>query len=166
VAKKAHGESDALAMDQPAEFLRRERLAQQVGVVLLTIFVVAGLAGLFGNGPLAEAEVTAGAVTVRFERFARQSYRTHVEISVTGIEAATVHVTVPRAFLDNVDVLEVRPPDTLKRLEREVAIFELPSNAGAATLVLHYEAKSYGVLEADVAVNGQPPAHLRQIVFF
>lgn len=166
MTRKAQRDKDALAVDRPEEFLRRERIAQKAGVAVLTLFVLAGLAGAFGNGPLANTEVTSGAATIRYERFARQTYRTEVEIFVTGTNDETVQVAVSRAFLDHIDVLEVRPPDTLKRLERDVAVFEVASSQGAATIVLRYEPKSYGVLDADIVVKGQPPAHLRQIVFF
>lgn len=166
MTRKTQRDNDALAIDRPHEFLRRERRVQQAGIVVLTLFSVAGLAGLFGNGPLADATITSGSTTLRFERFARHTFRTHLEISVTGADTPTVTVVLPRAFLDDIDLLEMRPPDTLTRLGETSATFEVPAGDGSATLMLHYEPKSYGILEADVVVAGQPPAHLRQIVFF
>jgi hypothetical protein len=157
---------DDLTIDRPERFLRHERAIQKIGVVVLTLFAVAGLAGVFGNGPLAKASVTSGGATVRFERFARQTFRTELDISVDGVNAPTVAVTLPRTFLDRVDMLDLRPPDALKRMDSGVATFEVPAHNGSASLVLHYEPKTYGVLEADVSVGGAQPARVRQIVFF
>jgi hypothetical protein len=157
---------DELTIDRPERFLQRERAVQNIGVAILTLFAVAGLAGLFGNGPLAKASVTSGGVTVRFERFARQTFRTELDISVAGVNAPSVAVTMPRAFLDRVDMLDLRPADTLKRMDGGVATFEVPAHNGSASLVLYYEPKSYGVLETDVSVGGAQPARVRQIVFF
>ena len=157
---------DELTIDRPERFLQHERAVQRAGVVVLTLFAAAGLAGMFGNGPLADARVSSGGLTLRFERFARQTFRTELDISVDGVTAPTVSITVPRAFLDDVDMLELRPADTLKRMDGENATFEVPAHNGSAALVLHYEPKSYGVLEADVSVDGAPPVHVRQIVFF
>lgn len=157
---------DDLTIERPERFLQRERAVQTIGVAMLTLFAIAGLAGLFGNGPLAKASVTSGGATVRFERFARQTFRTELDISVAGVNAPTVAITMPRTFVDRVDMLDLRPPDTLTRMDGDVATFEVPSHNGSASLVLHYEPKSFGVLEADVSVGGAQPARVRQIIFF
>lgn len=164
--KKAQRDKDALAIDRPEEFLRRERIAQTVGVVLMTLFVAAGLAGLFGSGPLAHAAVNSGNVTIRFERFTRQTFNTALDISVEGATGPTVSVSLPRAFLDKVDMLEVRPSDALKRMDADTATFEIPAGNGSATLVLQYEPKEYGVLDFNIVAGTEPPARVRQLVFF
>ncbi len=127
---------------------------------------MAGVAGLFGNGPLADATSTSGGITLRYERFARETFRTELDISIAGVNAPTVTLTLPRAFLDRVDMLDLRPSDTLKRMDRDFATFDVPVMNGTATLLLHYAPKQTGILEADVSVGGGPPAHFRQIVFF
>lgn len=157
---------DDLTIDRPDRFLRHERTAQKIGVGVLSLFVAAGLAGMFGNGPLANASITSGSLTLRFERFTRQTFRTELDISVDGVNTPTVELTMPRAFLDRLDMVELRPPDSLKRIDGEVATFEVPAHNGSASLVLQYEPKTYGVLEADVSAGGGQPAHVRQIVFF
>jgi hypothetical protein len=157
---------DELTIDRPERFLRRERAVQNAGVVLLSVFAAAGLAGMFGNGPLADATIRSGNTTIHFERFTRQTFRTELDIAIAGVGAATVTITVPRAFLDRVDMLELRPADTLKRMDAETATFEVPAHNGSASLVLFYEPKKYGVLTADIAVDNRQVAHVRQIVFF
>jgi hypothetical protein len=166
VAKRAQQDRDALPVERPETFLRRERAVQTVGVGVLTLFVMAGLAGAFGTGPLADATVTSGAITIRFERFVRQTYRTRAEISVTNANTQAVRIELSRTFLDGVDVLEVRPSDSFKLLRENVAVFDVPAVDGAATLVLEYEPKTFGILETDIVVAGQPAARIRQIVFF
>jgi hypothetical protein len=166
VTRKTRRDADALAIDTPEPFLRRERAVQRVGLGLLTLFVVAGLAGAFGNGPLAATTIRSGNTTIRFERFTRQTFRTELEVSISGANTPTISITVPRTFLDNVDMLEARPLDSLKRLDDDLATFEVPARNGAASLVLHYQPKNYGVLHADVSAGQQPPVRVRQIVFF
>lgn len=158
---------DALAVERPEVFLQRERAAQQVGVVLLALFVVAGAAGLFGDGPLSRAVVTGGAVTVTYERFARQTLGTELEVATQApTTGAPVEIRLRREFLRNIDVLEMRPPNALKRLDEEAAIFEVPSSGARAVLHLHYEPKRPGVLRTEVRVAAEPIAHVRQVVFF
>jgi hypothetical protein len=160
-------QNDALAVDRPEVFLKRERAAQNVGVVFLTLFVIAGAAGLFGDGPLSQAVVTSGAVTVTFDRFARQTLRTALEIAADApASGAPIEIRVSREFLGAIDVLETRPVGALKRLDADTAVFEVPPSDGRAFLQLHYEPKRAGVLRTDVSVSAQPPVHVRQIVFF
>ena len=166
MAGKGEQRQDALDVDRSADFLRRERNVQRFGVAFLILFVAAGLAGAFGNGPLADATVQSGAATIRFERFARQTVRTALEISLAGANTPTISVTLPRIFLDRIDLLDVQPPGSLKLLDDSLATFEVPTHGGSTTLILHYEPKRYGALEADVVVGEQPPAHVRQFVFF
>jgi hypothetical protein len=166
VARKSSTGNDALDVDRPEQFLRRERIAQRAGILLLSIFVLAGIAGLFGNGPLSEVSLTSGSTTIQYERFARHTFRTRLEISVADANGSTLAIRIPRAFLDRVDMLEVRPANTLTHLDGDAAIFEVPVVDGVTTLQLHYEPNDYGVLEMDIAAGSQPAAHVRQIVFF
>jgi hypothetical protein len=157
---------DDLTIDRPERFLQHERAVQKAGVVFLTVFVVAGVAGLFGNGPLADATIASGGTTLRYERFTRQTFRTELDISIASVNAPTVALTLPRTFLDRIDMLDLRPADTLKRMDGDFATFEVPVLNGAASVVLYYEPKETGILEADVSVGGAPPVHFRQFVFF
>jgi hypothetical protein len=166
VTKNTRRPDDAPAIDTSATFLRRERAVQRIGLGLLSLFVVAGLAGAFGNGPLAATTIRSGNTTIRFERFTRQSFRTEFEISIVGVSTPTVSITIARTFLDQIEMLEARPPESLKRLDDDLATFDVPARNGAATLVLQYQPKNYGVLHADVTAAQQPPVRVRQIVFF
>jgi hypothetical protein len=159
-------QKEALVLDRPEAFLKRERVAQNVGVVLLAVFAIAGAAGLFGNGPLSQAVVTSGAVSVTFERFTRQKFRTALEVAADAPASGAIEIRVGREFLGAVDALQTRPGDALKRLDADVAIFEVPSSGGKAFLQLEYEAKEPGVLRTDVSVGAGSTAHVRQIVFF
>jgi hypothetical protein len=166
VTKNTRRPDDAPAINTSATFLRRERALQRIGLGLLSLFVVAGLAGAFGNGPLAATTIRSGNITIRFERFTRQSFRTEFEVSIASVSTPTVTITIPRTFLDRIEMLETRPPESLKRLGDHVATFEVPATNGVATLVLHYHPRNYGVLHADVIAAQQPPVPVRQIVFF
>jgi hypothetical protein len=159
-------QSETLAFDRAEKFLRRERVAQQIGVGLLTLLVVAGAAGLFGNGPLSAVTTTSGGLTIRYERFARQSFRTSLQIEAAAPSPGPAAIRLSRHFIDRVDVVEMRPPGALTQLDREFAIFEVPSSSGAAFLEVQYEPKHYGVLESQVRLDGQSMGHLRQVVFF
>lgn len=156
---------DALAVDRPEEFLRRERIVQRAGIGFLALFVLAGAAGAFGTGPLSQVAIRSGGITLTGERFTRQTYRTTLEIEAQAPDDRTVEMRVSRAFLSVVDLLEVRPVSALNRLEPDVAVFEVPAARGKAILELQYEPQRNGVLDIEVSVGGDAAA-VRQIVFF
>jgi len=166
VATKSR-QNDGLAVDRPEAFLKREHAAQKAGIVVLVLFVLAGMAGLFGDGPLSDSVVHNGAVTVTFERFTRQTTGTGLQVVAdTPTTDGAVAIRLRREFLDDIDILEVRPANALKRLEADVVVFEVPAARGQAFLQLRYEPKRYGVLRTDIFVGAQPAAHVRQLVFF
>ena len=107
-----------LQIERPDKFLKHERRFQRVGVMLLTLFVLAGVAGAFGDGPLGRATTTGGTL-LRYERFGRTTVPTLLTITVNAAVAdgAPVRFRIARAFLQDVDSLELRPPDALKALE-------------------------------------------------
>jgi hypothetical protein len=166
MAKKTQKDEDALDIDRPEVFLKRERLAQLIGTGVLSVFVIAGVAGAFGNGPLSTTRVQDGNVTLTFERFTRQTFRTELEISIQGLTGEAQEIRIPRDFLRNVEMLETRPAESLKRLEDDSAVFEVPVANGNASLELLYVPKSFGVLHANIAAGSAPGARIRQIVYF
>jgi hypothetical protein len=167
VAKK-HKDEDALDIDRPEVFLKHERRVQQIGVGLLALFVLAGAAGIFGDGPLSPTTATAGAVTLEFDRFVRQTFRTKLQITVDAVTESdgTIEIRIAREFVEGVDLVEIRPSNSLKRLDSDAAVFEVPATGGAAHLEVAYEPKAYGLLDVAVVADGQPPARIRQFVFF
>jgi hypothetical protein len=166
MAKKTQTDEDALEIDRPDVFLRRERGARRIGTGVLSVFVIAGVAGVFGSGPLSRTRVQDGSVTLQFERFTRQTFRTQLDISIDGLTGVSQEIRIPRAFLRRIDMLEMRPADSLKRLEEDVAIFEVPVANGTVSLELLYSPNSFGVLQADIAAGTVPSARVRQVVYF
>jgi hypothetical protein len=163
----AKSQSKELAVDRPERFLQRERVAQQVGVVLLVLFVLGGAAGLFGDGPLSHTTVTNGPAMVSFERFTRQTLRTALEVDVDAPgPARVVEIRIGREFIANIDFLAMRPVAALKRLDDHAAVFEVPSANGRAILELQYKPMHPGLLRIAIGVEARPAAELRQIVFF
>jgi hypothetical protein len=166
MAKKTQKDDDALEIDRPEVFLKRERVAQRIGTAILSVFVIAGVAGAFGSGPLSRTRVQDGSVTLEFERFTRQTFRTQLDISIAGLTGASQEIRIPREFLRRIDMLEMRPVGSLKRLEEDVAIFEVPVANGTAGLELLYAPNFFGVLQIDIAAGTAPSARVRQIVYF
>lgn len=159
--------SEELELERPHAFLRRERAVQRAGVASLTLFVFAGAAGAFGDGPLSRT-ATEGGTLVRYERFTRASAPTTIAISVatTAADGAPVRIRIDRALVDNLDFLEVRPNGALKMLDAEGAWLEAPAAGGRGEVELHYKPRRAGILRSLVAPQRGEPAQVWQLTYF
>lgn len=88
---------------------RRER----IGWAVLAVFLVAGVIGIFGAGPLSRTKISSGAVHLEYDRFVRTSAPTVLEVVVPsepgGGEAV---VSLDHAYLDRVRLRETVPQPT------------------------------------------------------
>ena len=157
---------DRLDVDRADEFLSRERAAQRVGLVVLSVFVLAGAAGMFGNGVLSTTVVHQGGTAITYERFTRQTVPTNITIAVSGLARNTVEIGVSRDFLHNLTELEVHPDNMEHRFNEDALVFDVPVTNGKAHVELRYKPRDFGLFRAGVGVNGAAAARFWQMVYF
>ena len=157
-----------LQIDRAESFLNRERMAQRLGVIALCAFVVAGALGAFGNGPLGRAHTSHDRTELTYERFGRTTAPTSIAISIrtTAADGEPVRFRVERAFLGDLDFLELRPPDALKGFDDGSALFEVAAAGGRAHVELHYKPSRPGIFKTDIVPEGGAPAPLWQLIYF
>src|SRR5262249_50526641 len=63
-------------LTKPLSFQRREWRVQRLGWALMALIILAGLLGLFGNGPLAQRTLSNGVLQLDFEWLARRDAQT------------------------------------------------------------------------------------------
>jgi hypothetical protein len=77
-------------------FERRWQIAQRIAWLFLAVFVIAGLAGVFGRGPISSirAASASGLATVEYDRFARFEAPAVLKVSVDPHAATNGSVSV------------------------------------------------------------------------
>jgi hypothetical protein len=157
----------ALDIDRPEQFLTLERRVQRFGAGAMTIFLIVGALGGFGDGPLSHTSARAGPIDAHYQRFARASYRTALTISVDTVarNGDPVSLSIARELIDHVAVLETRPADAQKRADAAVAVFEVPAMNGKAHLELRYEPDSFGFRRISITAEGHT-LQVWQLVYF
>ena len=157
-----------LQLDRPDDFLRAERVFQRIGVVLLTLFVIAGAAGAFGSGPLSTITTRAGGTAITYERFGRTTAPTSIAIDVqsTAGDGEPVRFHLDRMFVRDLAFLEVRPSDALKGFDDQRAVFEVHAAGGAGHVELHFKPSRPGVFETAVVPEQGETAHLWQFIYY
>jgi hypothetical protein len=156
---------NGLQIDQALPFQRRFHLIQRVAWSLLALVPVAAVLGLFGGGLLGETSAgsRAAGVTVSYDRFARMSADTELELRLERADGPSA-VSISRSLLDQYDISEIRPePErVITRPDRIEYVFAA-SASGTARFAVQPSAP--GSASGMVAVHGGSPVRVRQLVF-
>ena len=156
-----------LQIERPQKFLKHERTVQRIGVALLTVFVLAGAIGAFGDGPLARAR-TGSHTRLAYDRFGRTTALTKLVISIetAAADGQPVRFSIERAFLEDLESLEVRPPDAFKTLDEASGWFEVAARGGRGYVELHYRPDRPGVFQTLITPEAAEPARMWQLIYF
>jgi hypothetical protein len=162
--------SGGLQINQDLEFQRREWRVQHVGWWVLTSFVVAAAAGLFGNGPVSHARVgDPTRLSVEYDRFTRLG--AHTRLVVQGALPVTdgpVELSLDRTYFESFRVVRITPePQGIAIGEQSVTLrFDRePARAGGYTIILDVEPLRAGRRNARINASGSALSW-RQFTYF
>jgi len=163
--------SGSLQIVQDLAGQRRGWRAQRIGWVLLAMFVVAALLGLFGPGPLSRA--IAGqerdplwAEYYRFWRFqAPMTLRIHVVPEATG--GRELRIWLSRPYLQGMSVQHITPEPVRVEAgaDRFTYVFALGEPAGATAVTFTLEPEARGTVRGRVGVEAGPTIGFRHFVY-
>src|SRR5690625_1718489 len=128
-----------LDIEQDARFQQREWRIERVGWVLLTLFIVAGLVGVLGTGPLSwtTARSPHGVVAVAYQRVTHHEADDSIELTFSpeAVQDGTVVVELTGSWVTGVDRQSMAPEPAEERVVPGGTVLELPvERAGRATL--------------------------------
>lgn len=156
---------NGLQIEQALDFQRRFHAVQRVAWWLLALVPVAAVLGLFGGGLLGETTAggRAAGLTVSYERFARMTTDTEIELRFTSADGPT-SVSISRTLLDRYDISEIRPePErVVTRPDRIEYVFAAVTDGTARFAV---QPSSAGSSSGTVTVAGGLPVRINQFVW-
>lgn len=147
-------------------------LAEKIALGLLTLFVVAALLGLFGDGPLSEAVASSsdGQLRVDYQRFCRRNAPQTLDITLpTQAGAQHVELSINGDYLRRVQVTEILP-HPMQSIRHQASLLRFATDgSGEPMLVrLHLEPQYAGVQQAHFAVGPADQGreiHFKQLVY-
>jgi hypothetical protein len=151
-------------------FQQREWRWQRVGWILLVGVVVAGLAGLLGDGPLSSTSSSSmdGAVQASFDRFLHRSDPSVVTLRISERRRdGSLQVHIGSEFLHRVRLLRITPEPESEIPGAGGINFQFASDeAGApAEIAFRFEPKEWGSLQSDVALDDGSRVNVAQFVY-
>jgi hypothetical protein len=147
---------------------RREWSGERLGQACMAAFLVAGLVGVFGGGPLGSAAVRGdGGVSVEYERFTRRGRPQSLTVAVPAALApgGRLQVRISAPFLERVERLEVSPPPVEEGSENGERWFVFAASGGTARLRFRFEHERAGLARARLAVAERRPVAVSQLVY-
>lgn len=148
-----------LDLDDDPGFLRRERQVTKIGWVVLVLFVLAGLLGLLGPGPLSgtTAGAAGDAVRIEHERVVHLDSAHRLTLLVDGAAATdgTLAVELTGGWVTGVDLQSVSPQPDAQKLVPGGTVLELTvEEAGPAEVTLGFRPQQLGRLTLTAQAAG------------
>lgn len=139
----------ALDIDHDERFLRREHQVNHLGWILLTLFVLAGLLGLLGAGPLSTRTSGEPGDAVRIEHQRVSHFEAEdaltLYLSKEAIDGDTLTVELTGDWLKSVDMSSLAPDADAQRIVPGGVIYEFAVEEPAdVEVVMSFRPQSLG----------------------
>ena len=170
---ESSGGTDATQQPRFADLDPSERFESgwnrlQTGVeVMVGLIVLAGLAGLLGNGPLSPRVETFGSMPLQmtYQRVLRRTAPSQIEIRTTApLPDDQLEVELPNALATDMDVVATSPRSAAMRAERDGIVYTFALGVSRqGTITFTVKPRSAGLVRS-VVKSGAAEAMLRQVV--
>jgi len=161
----------ALEIHQDLSFERRNWRVQRAGWAVMALFVLAGLTGGFGRGPLSDTDVTSsgGLLRLGYERFTRHGSPTKLRFTVApgGIDDDTVRLLVSRPFLEGQQIEDIQPDPEWAVVSADRVTYAFHVRPGEpAHILIRLTPDAYALRHAEVSLaDGREAIRVWQFVF-
>jgi hypothetical protein len=149
------------------QFHEREWRVQRVGWALLSLLILAGLAGVFGGGPLARQSINSEYGQIESERFARRHSVTEWAITYRQNQntSDSLTIAIDADYLHKFEVREITPePDATQVAQGEV-LFSFNTLGPSGRVLFHVEPQRPGIAEGSFRLNDSPALVVKQIIY-
>lgn len=161
----------SLQLEDLPRFQERAFRWQRLGWLGMAFFVIAGSAGLFGQGFLSRAAAVdeTGGMRLDYERFARVSVPSVLTVrtiqQVAG-DPGPLRLRISRSYTDEVLIRSVLPaPTQISGDSRDLILSFSPPAAGEAVIRFQVEPLQAGWLDLDLQMDRANGVRARQFVY-
>ena len=159
----------SLQIDEDITFQRKEWMAQRVGVVLLSLFVLGALFGLTGvSGPLSHGEAgdRNGAVHVEYDRIVRRGAQANLKLHVRSTAPGDLQFWVSAPYLRDVTIERIVPePDAAACRDGTPRVRD-SRGARDITVAFEVEHRTIGRVHGEIGIVGGPAVRFTQWSLF
>ena len=158
-----------LEIDQDLDAQRREWRIEKLAWTCFALLILAGLSGLLGSGPLANAVAgeEGSELWVEYPRFARHLAPVKMRVVAARAGKDEVRLWIDRDYAERLELERISPePDSVESLaDRDVYAFRPGSGAGPLVIELSFELTYVGFSNARLGTLDGPSVEFRQLVY-
>jgi hypothetical protein len=146
---------------------RREWTVERCGWLVIGLVLAAGLAGLFGGGPLARGTVASGTLRLEFDRITRHSVPTLLRLQAGPGDAVDgrLRVSLDWDYLRSVNLHDIVPEPVSVVSGPDRVTWEFAAGPSGTAVEWEIEPSAAGRWPARLEVGGRTRLDFRQIVF-
>jgi hypothetical protein len=144
---------------------------ERVCWVVMSVLLLGGVAGAFGNGPLSKSTVhpPGGQVEVRYARLARRETPALLELRFDKqpVAVGKVRVRLNRELVHRLRIKEIIPAPQATEPMADGARFTFTTDptSDSSAVVFVQDPSTPGIVEGEVTVDGADPVRFRQFVY-
>ena len=159
----------SLQLDEHLHFQHVLQVLRRVGTLLLSVILLAALAGAFGgNGPLARIQTDAGALEADHPRFARYQMPTRLEFMVdtATLRGDTFELSIEGEYARQFSFEQIHPQPKEVVIADDRIRYTFHTGPGERQLVVvQGQPETMGWLAGAVSIPGHPPLRIDSFVY-
>lgn len=157
-----------IEIDEDIAFQRKEWFAQRVGIVMVSLFVLAALLGLTGAGGVLNHGTAGerGGVSVEYERVVRRGGMATMTLRLHSDPPGFIQFWVSAPYLADVRIDSVAPMPQTVTVEESRQVYTIRAASPDVAVTLEMEHMTWGRLEGEVGIVAGPSARFSQISLF
>ena len=141
----------SIEIDEAIQLHEKGWIIQRIGWVCIIGIMIAGILGLFGEGPLSKKNPVSGNIKATYERFFR--YEAEMKIVMESSSDHISNISFPQHYLKNFKLIRFVPEPEQNITTANVVIYRfMPSLNRVVTIYL--TPKNRGTIQGDMKVNG------------
>lgn len=142
-------------MAESTGFMRRNWRIQRTGWVVMTLVVLLGLAGLFGQGTLARREASTQGLTLRYQRVVRLEATQLLEFALDARQAGEIGLELDSGFVSRTEIERIIPEPRSVSVSPAGQRLSFPvTGSGSVAVRLFFVPRKLGRLRARFGASG------------
>lgn len=160
-----------LQINEDMEFQRRSWIVQRIGWVIFTLVILLALLGLFGEGPLSDAQAGSkeGALWLEYPRFERfqNEFRIKVHAKEGTPTEGEIMIQLDRNYMENVEVNSISPTPDREIKDEDWITYVFRTNGGSSpfTAYFYVTPRKAGPLSGTFQLRNGNPAGFSQFIY-
>lgn len=150
-------------VDERYPFAQKEHRVNKFFIMFMVSFLILGISGLFGDGPISEQTLSGDIYKIEYHQFLREDTRTGLYISLKNPPDTTV-ISLTNSYIKDVQIKQVTPtPESVEITDNRLHYSFVTDSGG--TIAFSLQPKRSGPKELEIGVQDDF-TRINQFVYF